>query len=127
VIREGGAIDREETRRRVGLGEHAVAWFDRIRVDLFFNSIPLHDAAARRTVRKPLLGRSVPMLSAEDTILFKLMFFRGKDLVDIARAVSTQGVLLDRSYVRNWLVELAGEDDRRTVKWDELCRELPPE
>lgn len=121
----GGRIDREETVRRVAEGSHAVAWFGDIRVDLFFNSIPLHESAARRVVIAPLLGQETPFLSAEDLILLKLLFFRDKDLVDIPRIVERQGSALDRAYVRHWIVDMMGEDDRRVARWDEICRELP--
>ena len=121
----GGRIDLDHTRRRVAEGAHGIAWFGDVRVDLFFDSIPLHAAAAARTVEKPLLQRPAPVLSAEDTVLFKLLFFRAKDVVDIARVLGVQGPRLDRDYVRRWLVDMVGEDDRRTLKWDELCRELP--
>ncbi len=123
----GVDIDRELSRHRVAEGAHAVGHLGEIKVDLFFNSIPLHDEAARRTVVVDILGRPAPILSAEDTVLFKLLFFRGKDRVDVERLVGLQGRTLDRDYIRRWLVDMVGEDDQRVVKWDEICRELPPE
>lgn len=95
-------------------------------VDLFFISIPLHGSAARRTSEVPLLGGTIRILSAEDLTLFKLLFFRGKDIVDVERLVAAQGARLDRAYVRRWLVDCVGADDPRLERWDAICAALPP-
>jgi len=54
-----------------------------------------------------------------------LLFFRGKDLVDVERVVAAGRKTLDREYVREWLTACVGTDDSRVEKWDELCREIP--
>ena len=97
---------------------------DHLPVDIFFNSIPVHDSAALRTVIVDLLGRPARVLAPEDTAVFKLLFFRGKDLVDLERMLALMGPALDRDYVRTWLVSTVGEDDYRVGKWDELCAAL---
>lgn len=121
----GLSFDEDAFRAAAAEGGNAIARDGEVVVDLFLNSIPLHDAAAARVVRRPLLGRPARILSAEDTVLFKLLFFRPKDLVDVALVVSLQRETLDRTYIRDWLVELMGEDDPRVVKWDELSNGLP--
>lgn len=62
------------------------------------------------------------MLSAEALAIFKLLFFRGKDVVDLERLVATQRDRMDLAYVRRWMVDMMGDDDERVAKWDELCR-----
>jgi hypothetical protein len=52
--------------------------------------------------------------------VFKLMFFRAKDVVDLERLVAVQGSHLDHAYVRKHIVEMMGEDDERTKTWDRL-------
>lgn len=52
--------------------------------------------------------------------MFKLLFFRGKDIVDLERLVAVRGDRLDREYVRRWLVEMMGDDDDRVRRWDEI-------
>lgn len=94
-------------------------------VDVFFTSIPLHDSAASRVVEVPLLGQAIRILSAEDLTVLKLLFFRGKDLVDVERLVAVQGSRLDRLYVRTWLVDCVGEESERVRRWDALCAALP--
>ena len=96
--------------------------FQGLPVDLFFNSIPVHERAATRTVEVVLHGEHVRVLSPEDTAVFKMLFYRGKDLVDIERLLATMGPKLDAQYVRRALVETVGEDDYRVARWDELLR-----
>ncbi len=94
-------------------------------VDLFFNSIPVHERAARRTRRVTLHSVPIDVLAPEDTATFKMLFFRGKDLVDVERLLSLMGPALDRASVRASLVEVVGSDDHRVRKWDELVGALP--
>jgi hypothetical protein len=93
-------------------------------VDLFFNSIPVHERAAQRTREVTLHGVSIRVLSPEDTAVFKMLFFRGKDLIDVERLLGIMQSSLDRAYVRSALIEVVGEDDFRTRKWDELVKQL---
>lgn len=125
LIDAGVNIDRAEALRTAVDRGDARGLFQGMRVDLFFNSIPLHDAAAERVRRLPLADREASILAAEDLIVLKLMFYRGKDLVDVEKIVAMQGATLDRAYVRRWLVEMMGPGDFRVTKWDELCRQLP--
>ena len=101
-------------------------WFDRMRVDIFVPSIPFYEAAEERVVTVRLLGRPIRVLSAEDITVFKMLFFRAKDLTDVARLVAFQGENLDVGYVRNWLVETVGADDERVARWDEMMKTRPP-
>ena len=111
----GSAVERGDAR---GL------WAN-VPVDLFFVSIPLHESAGRRTVEVDLLGTKIRVLSAEDLTVFKLLFFRGKDVVDVERLVALQGARLDRAYVRSWLVDCVGTSDERVRTWDRICAALP--
>ena len=76
--------------------------------------------AARTRVRVELLGQPVSILSAEATAVFKLLFFRPKDLVDLDRLVAVQREKLDGAYVRRWIVEMLGNEDARVTRWDEI-------
>ncbi len=122
---EGLEIDVEAHAARALDGRHAVGLVSGMHVDLFFNSIPLHEIAATRVQTHPVLGRPMFVLSAEDLVLLKLLFFRGKDKLDIERLVQLRGEKLDREYVRDQLVDMMGEDDERVRVWDRYCRELP--
>ncbi len=67
-----------------------------------------------------MLDTPIRVLSAEDLTVFKLLFFRGKDVVDVERLVAAQGNRLDRQYVRTWLVSCVGEGDERVRRWDTI-------
>ena len=93
------------------------------RLDLFFNSIPFHAQAARRTTEVTLLGARVPILSAEDLIVLKLLFNRHKDIADVERIMACAGDTLDADYIRHWLVECVGGDDARLTTLRALLNE----
>lgn len=104
-------------------GSVAVAYQGDFRVDLFVPSIPFYDEA-ERTVKRILhpSGQLVPVLSAEAVCVFKLLFFRPKDLVDLAALVARQGSALDVAYVRRQLEVMFPEGDDRVVEWDRIVR-----
>lgn len=92
-----------------------------IRIDVFVPSIPFSDEAGRTRVRLvDSEGIATWFLSREAITVFKLLFFRPKDLVDLERLVAVSGHALDHAYVRRWLVEMMGDDDPRVVAWDDL-------
>jgi hypothetical protein len=66
----------------------------------------------------------VSVLASEALAIFKLMFFRSKDIADLERLVATQGSAMDLAYVRHWIADMMGDDDPRVAKWDELVRQF---
>lgn len=124
LVEAGLSIDLEVSRATAADRGDARGTFAGMPVDLFFNSIPVHDRAATRTRRVTLHGVAIDVLSPEDTAIFKMLFFRGKDLVDVERLLALMGPALDRAEVRAALVEVVGEDDYRTRRWDELVAQL---
>ncbi|MBI5526809.1 MAG: hypothetical protein HY897_10795 [Deltaproteobacteria bacterium] len=116
--RAGATVDRttaaESARQRGDFKARAGP----MRVDVFVPSIALYASAASRVREAVLLGRPIKVLSAEDLTIFKLLFFRAKDVSDVERLVAFRGDDLDRQYVREWLVALVGVEDERVAKWD---------
>lgn len=100
-------------------------WHGDIRVDLFIPSIPFYASVERRVISAPLDGRPARFLTAEDLTVFKLLFFRKKDMVDIEYMLIVQGRAFDRAYVRRWLVDMVGDTDERVKRWDQLCSDVP--
>lgn len=94
-----------------------------MRLDVFTPSIEFSHEAGRTRARAELLGEPIWLLSAEAMAVFKLLFFRPKDLVDLERLVPVRGADLDTAYVRRWVVEMLGEDDVRVERWDRIVRE----
>jgi hypothetical protein len=97
-------------------------WGD-YRLDVFTPSIDFSWEAARTRVRHRIGNAGVWFLSAEALCVFKLLFFRGKDVVDLERLIAVQGAALDAAYVRRHVVTMLGDDDPRVVTWDRLWSE----
>ena len=93
------------------------------RVDLFVPSIDFSWEAAQTICQVRIGDEEVKVLSAEALAVFKLLFFRGKDIVDLERLIGVQQKRLDAAYVRRKIVEMMGEEDERVQRWDELVRE----
>lgn len=94
-----------------------------MRVDVFVATVPFYRELRRRVRNAVLLGRPLKILSPEDLLVLKLMFFRRKDLADAEALLRDQGAALDRRKVRGRLVKLVGEEDERVRAWDELASE----
>ncbi len=90
------------------------------RVDVFVPSIPFYDEAGRRRVRTKIGDGDAWVHSAEVLAVFKMLFFRPKDLIDVERMLVVRGAAFDRAFVRSALVEMLG-DDERIAKWDAIC------
>ncbi len=101
-----------------------VAHWDSMRIDLFTSSIPFSAEALRTRKQFTFSDQPVWFLSAEALSVFKLLFFRGKDVVDLERLVAVMGDTLDHAYVRDKIVEMMDEDDPRTKTWDRLVSEF---
>jgi len=96
------------------------------RVDVYLPTLEIYESARRRRVRAPLHGRPAWFWSAEDITVFKLMFFRPKDLADVESILRNRDTSYDLGYVRSWLVRMFGDRDPRVTRFDELARAIPP-
>jgi hypothetical protein len=95
-----------------------------VRVDVFLPIVPFYEAAQRRRKRVELGGRSVMVWDAESLAVFKMMFFRRKDLADVEQILRTQGTKFDRTWVGEQLIAMYGAGDPRLAQWDDLLRDL---
>lgn len=91
------------------------------RIDVFLPSIDFSWEAERTRVRHEIEGRSAWFLSAEAIAVFKLLFFRAKDIVDLERLVALRSEL-DLGYVRRQIAQMLGESDERIQRWDAIVR-----
>ena len=86
-------------------------WWQETPVDVFLNSTPLHEPAARRA-RWEVFGRTrMPFLSCLDTAIFKAFFNRTKDWADLEEMAKAGR--LDVQAVRKTLIGALGETDER--------------
>lgn len=99
--------------------------FARMRLDIFLPTVPFYEVARTRRRRLELAGQPIMAWDAETLVVFKLMFFRRKDLADVEQVLRTQGEQFDRAWVRAQLAGMYGGGDARLAAWDELAREVP--
>ncbi len=116
----GVALDRPACSARAARDGMFVGHWEGMRIDVFVPSIPFSEEAARTAVSVTIDGWTGRFLSPEAICLFKLLFFRPKDVADLGQLVAVRQEALDRVYVRRWIVEMMGEGDPRVAKWDEL-------
>ncbi len=94
-------------------------------VDVFASSSSFYDKAKSRRRRLYLGNDQVSVLDAESLAVFKMMFFREQDLLDIEQILKVQGAKFDRAWVREQVAEIFGSLDLRIKRWDELTSEIP--
>lgn len=99
--------------------------FDEVRVVVFLPIVPFYEAARLRRKRVDLSGQPIMIWDAETLAVFKMMFFRRKDLADVEQILRAGRGQLDRDWVRQQLVEMYGARDPRLSQWDELDRDIP--
>jgi hypothetical protein len=113
------------TEAAVSLREHGFCrcQYASYRVDVFVPKIPFYELARQRR-RNVLLGNERVMVwDAETLSVFKMMFFRRKDIADVEQILQNQPPL-DRAWVREQLVDMYGARDARVAQWDELVNEV---
>jgi len=77
-------------------------------IDLFLSVLPFHDHVAAHLREVPFEGRTIPILDCTALAVFKAMFDRPRDWVDIEAMVEARAIDLDEA--RRWVVEMVGED-----------------
>ena len=107
------------------LNEHGFCrvFYEGLRVDVFLPTIPFYDEARTRRQTVELDGEEILIWDAETLAVFKMMFFRRKDIVDVEQILRIQGSALDGNWIRERLVEIYGHRDPRISQWDELVTE----
>lgn len=89
-------------------------WWDDTPVNLFFAADPFHLAVTTRRRSVPFAGRAILVLAPEDLAVFKAMFDRPRDWVDIDEMASSG--TLDRAAAATALAGLVGNDDPRVER-----------
>jgi len=127
LARIGVDIDTPEAASHARTRGMFIGRWEGMRIDVFLPSIDFSWEAERTRIRvTDEAGWSGWFLSAESVAVFKLLFFRGKDVVDLQRLIAVRPEL-DRAYIRRWIVQMMGEDDERTRTWDQLVDRFVPQ
>ena len=113
----GGARERKQIRDS---GQVRLRW-ERTPLDLFFSYDPLHASCLARTRTVPFgAGAAIPILAAEDLVIFKVLFDRPKDWTDVAEVLYARGPDFDASYTLEWLRRILAARDARLGRIEEL-------
>jgi hypothetical protein len=111
-----------ERRRLADSGQLRVRW-EHVPIDLFFAHDPLHESCRARALRVPFgAGAAIPILSAEDLAIFKVLFDRAKDWRDLAELLFALGPDFDAGYALDWLRRILDPSDARLRRFEELLQ-----
>ena len=103
----------------------------RVRIELFVPAVALQDEILRRAVPIRLRDCEIPITTAEDLILLKLVFHRVKDLQDVCGILWLQRGQLDLDYLRHWSVrthepDVQAELDRLIAEYSKISSDDLP-
>lgn len=115
-----GVAQPEGTAEAIARDGQIRLWWDETPVDLFFDTVPVHDDAARHRRTVPFSGTRIPVLGPEQLTVFKAMFDRTRDWADIEAMLAAESVDLDA--VRDTLRTMLSADDPRFARLDESLR-----
>lgn len=90
-------------------------------LDVFLPTFAFYEKALHRRQSVMLEGTSIKIWDPETLCVFKMMFFRLKDLADVEAILAMQGAKLDRNWVAQQLTSIHGERDPRVNRWAELA------
>jgi hypothetical protein len=85
-------------------------------LDLFFAADPFHAAAQARSIEVPMGDATVRVLAATDLAVFKALFDRPKDWVDIAAMAQAHDATVDLNEAADRVAAIVGGGDARVRK-----------
>ena len=94
-------------------------WWDQNPIDLFFSSVPMHERMPKQARRLPFGEATLPFVAPEHLAVFKAIFDRPKDWIDIEQMILATDEL-DIAEVERWLEQMIGAADPRLRHLREL-------
>jgi hypothetical protein len=79
-------------------------------IDLFLSVLPFHDRVEAHVRLVPFEGHTIPVLDCTALAVFKAMFDRARDWVDIEAMVEARSLDVDEAI--RWIREMVGDDPR---------------
>ncbi len=122
ALRSGGIETTEEAEQEARQREQVRIDWDGTPIDLFFAYDPFHDSCAARAQAVDFMGHAMRVLSAEDIVIFKALYDRPKDWVDVEQLLAVQAEQLDAKYVRNWIERVLPPEDSARSRLDDLLQ-----
>jgi len=90
-------------------GQVRLLW-DATPIDVFFSVLPFHDEVERNVRHVSFGDRTIPVLDCTGLAVFKAMFARPRDWVDIEAMVEARSLDVDEAM--RWVREMIGDDPR---------------
>lgn len=100
-----------------------VEGFVPVPLDLFFMVDDLHEVVRRRAVTVPMLDAEIAIISATDLTIFKALFDRPKDWVDIQAMLDAHDSTVDLVEAIAWVSRIVGGEDPRVERLRDLRRD----
>lgn len=104
----GVVTTKRDEERALDRGQVRIRWND-TPIDLFFAYHEFHGDAARRTRMVPFGAIEIPVLDCGDLVVFKAIFGRPQDWVDIQNMLESGGTEINEPLER--LASILGRDD----------------
>lgn len=104
-------------------GQYRARW-EETPIDVFLNTLRLHEEMRRERRRVPFGSSEIWILAPEHLAICKAMFNRAKDWIDLAEMTLTGSV--DLREVRSWLADHLEADDPRIIALDALLEPPAP-
>ena len=114
-------VEFTEQSSRESLATHGfcrVEFLER-RLDVFLPIADIYQAAKSRRQQMPIGGRQVYVWDAESLCVFKMIFFRRKDLADVESILRSQPKL-EKAWIEDQLRAMYGAADPRLARWKEI-------
>lgn len=92
-------------------------------VDVFLSVIPFHDDVEAHVREVPFEGQTIPILSCTALAVFKAMFSRPQDRVDIEKMIEARRIDLDEVITR--VSDMAGAGSDEAARLNALRAEEP--
>ncbi|MCI0651827.1 MAG: hypothetical protein L0Z55_08080 [Planctomycetes bacterium] len=105
------AVLAQERRRR-----YFTCYRGLVKVDFFVPLVPLQHAMLQRARKVAFQGAAMPIVSAEDLILIKMVFHREKDLRDVCAILWSQRGNLDQDYLSKQAESTLRGEELRELK-----------
>lgn len=100
--------------------------YEGVLVDLLRPILPAYAHVLDRAIQAQILGRTVPISSAEGLIVMKLISMRPQDETDVRELLTAYAQKLDLEFIRTELAAIWGPSEPRRAKFESWVRASRP-
>lgn len=116
---ESLGIDSELEERDLRSQEELRLEWEENSLHFFFSCDPLHEEMERQVRTVPFAESTLPLVAPEHLVIRKAVLNRTKDWIDIEQILVATDPL-DLQEIEDWLMRMAGKNDPRVKKLDEV-------